>query len=216
MQYMSSLSSKKQLCRDALALVWAGDMVDKGRVHALQPVVSYTRRLCGDKRVIAVFGNEEYMDLENEFMKRYSNIIWLNDNYLKLEVEGKCIAFYGTRGALDEPTRWQKRHIPNIRAIYKAKIERLRSIGKRLRNECDILIIISHYVPTYVTLEGEKREIWPQLASKEMEKAILEVKPDIVIHGHAHNSKKLEAHLDGIRVYNVALPARRDITVIEI
>jgi Icc-related predicted phosphoesterase len=216
MQYMARLSARKALCGEAIAIVWAGDMVEKGRVAALQPVVTYTRRICGNKRIIAVFGNEEYMDLENEFMRRYHDIIWLNDNYIRVEVEGKCIAFYGTRGALDEPTRWQKRHIPNIRAIYKAKIERFRSIGRKLRSECDILILVTHYVPTYATLEGESREIWPQLGSKEMEKAVIEVKPDIVIHGHAHNSKKLEAELDGVRVYNVALPARNDITVIEV
>ena len=216
MQYMSLLSIRKQFCGSAIAVVWAGDMVDKGRVNALQPVITYARRMCGDKRIVAVFGNEEYMDLENEFMRRYPSIIWLNDSYMKLEVEGRCIAFYGTRGALDEPTRWQKRHIPNIRAIYKAKIERFRSIGKKLRGECDILILVSHYVPTYATLEGEDPSIWPQLASREMERAVLEVKPDIVIHGHAHNSKKLEATLDGVRVYNVALPARNEITVIEV
>ncbi len=216
MQYMAALSTRKEACNDALAIVWAGDMVEKGKINALQPVIAYTRRICGPRRIVAVFGNEEYMDLEKEFIRRYSDIVWLDDSYIKVEAEGLCIAFYGTRGALDEPTLWQKKHIPNIRTIYRLKVERFKTVGKQLRKECDRLIFISHYAPTYATLEGEKVEIWPQLGSKLMEKALIEVKPDIVIHGHAHNSKKLQALLDGVRVYNVALPARRDVTVVEL
>jgi Icc-related predicted phosphoesterase len=77
-------------------------------------------------------------------------------------------------------------------------------------------MLVTHYAPAYLTLEGEDPRIWPELGSRTMEKALLEARPDIAIHGHVHKSKLLEASLDGIRILNVAFPARGDIVVIEL
>lgn len=216
LHYMSALSRHKSDCETATILIWAGDMVDKGRINALQQVVAVTRRICGHKSIVAVFGNEEYMDLERKFIEKYNDIIWLNDSYMTLNVNGICYGIYGTRGALDRPTRWQERNIPNIRLIYRLRVERLRKTLQKLRTVCQKIIVVMHYAPTYATLEGEDEKIWPEIGSKAMEEALLEVKPDIVIHGHAHKSKRLEVDIQGIRVYNVALPARGDVTVIEV
>ena len=43
-----------------------------------------------------------------------------------------------------------------------------------------------------------------------------EIKPDIVIHAHAHNARVTEAVIDSVKIYNVSLPARKGITVIEV
>ena len=197
-------------------MIWAGDMVERGRVEALRPVLEATQRKCPRAQIVAVFGNEEYMDREHEFARAYDNVVWLNDSYIVVEEKGKSIAIYGSRGALDRPTRWQRRNIPGIETIYKRRAERMKTVLSRLRNRTDIVIVVTHYAPTYLTLEGEKQEIWPELGSRAVEKALLKARPDIAIHGHAHNSRRLEAMLDGIRVLNVAFPARKDVTIVKL
>jgi len=213
---MASLSRRAEDCKKASLVIWAGDMVERGRVEALRPVLEATQRKCPRAQIVAVFGNEEYMDREHEFARAYDNVVWLNDSYIVVEEKGKSIAIYGSRGALDRPTRWQRRNIPGIETIYKRRAERMKTVLSRLRNRTDIVIVVTHYAPTYLTLEGEKQEIWPELGSRAVEKALLKARPDIAIHGHAHNSRRLEAMLDGIRVLNVAFPARKDVTIVKL
>jgi Icc-related predicted phosphoesterase len=216
-EYISALSRHRDECVQAVALLWAGDMVDRGNVAALKPVIKASREICGpDIRIIAAYGNEEYFDRETEFASRYPEVLWLEDRYTIIEVGGERVAVYGTRGALEEPTAWQKRHIPAIRLIYARKTVKLKETVTQLKAQGYRVIVLMHYAPTKATLEGEDPSIWKYMYSSAMEKAILESKPDIVIHGHAHHSKKLEAKLGPVKVYNVALPARHDVTVIEI
>ena len=215
LHYMSALSKHREECNRVELVLWAGDMVEKGNVGALRSVLEVTKRICNRARIVAVFGNEEFMDREHEFVKSYPEIVWLNDSYyIFVSSNGEEIAIYGTRGSLDRPTRWQRKHIPGIERIYKERVERLRKIVKELKKNYDKVIVLMHYAPTYVTLEGEDKRIWPEVGSLLMEAAIKEVKPAIVIHGHAHNSKRLEAYIDGVRVVNVAFPARKDIVVL--
>jgi Icc-related predicted phosphoesterase len=55
------------------------------------------------------------------------------------------------------------------------------------------------------TLEGEPHEIWTFLGSDRLAAPILEHRPDLVLHGHAH-ARRLQADLDGVPVYNVSVP----------
>jgi Icc-related predicted phosphoesterase len=214
LEFLGALGRHSGECRDVRLFLFAGDMVEKGRVAALRPVVEAVRSRCPRARIVAVFGNEEYMDREQLFIQRYREIIWLNDSYMTLEYGDLRLAIYGTRGAIDKPTQWQERHIPGIRRIYAERIRRLRTTVADLRKRGYTVIVLTHYAPTTLTVEGEDPSIWPYLASREMEKAILETRPALVIHGHAHHARRLEAVLgDGTLVVNVAFPARRDIYV---
>lgn len=211
LEFIASLSKHKGECSEVRLFFFAGDMVERGNVSALRPVVEATRSRCPGARLVAVFGNEEYMDREHVFMQRYREIVWLNDSYMTVEWGDLRIAIYGTRGAIDKPTPWQIRHIPNIRRIYRERVERLRTTVSRLKKDGYYVVVVMHYAPTVLTVEGEEPRIWPYLASREMENAIRETQPHLVIHGHAHNSKRLEARIGETRVVNVAFPARRDI-----
>ncbi|WP_236698201.1 metallophosphoesterase family protein [Pyrodictium occultum] len=215
LQYMAALAKHRDECSRAGILIWAGDMVDRGRVSALEAVVEASRRSCPSARIVAVFGNEEYMDREEEFIRRYPSVVWLNDTYIVVEEDIK-LAIYGSRGVLDRPTRWQRRHIPGIEAIYRHRAERAAAALRELRGKADKVILVTHYAPTRLTLEGEDPRIWPELGSTIMERVVLETAPDLAIHGHAHRSKRLEAVLGRTRVINVALPARGDVAVIDL
>jgi predicted phosphodiesterase len=196
------------------AFILAGDIVDKSNVVAAEPVFNLIKKYIEESaRIIAVFGNEEYVEYQEEFTRRYPNIYWLDDSYLKLTCNGKTIAVVGTRGALDRPTRWQQKHMPWISKLYAERPHRIASLLDEARRESDMVLLVSHYAVTSRTLIGEPRSVWPELYSKSMEKVVLEKKPDIVIHGHSHRGKPF-ALLDNIPVYNVALPLNKKIVKI--
>lgn len=212
LEFTAALARRSQDCRSVNAVILGGDMVERGKVEAFKPVLDAIKSRCAGKPVVAVFGNEEYVGTEDKYVKAYPDVIWLNDSYTVLN----GVAIYGTRGALDRLTRWQRRHMPWLEKVYRERVRRLEEAAVRLKKEYGKVIVVMHYAPTYATLVGEPQSIWPEMGSKLMEAAITRAKPDLVIHGHAHRSKKLEAVIGGVRIVNVAFPARRDLVVLNV
>jgi len=146
----------------------------------------------------------------------YPSFKWLNDDYILLEVFGQRIGIIGTRGALDKPTPWQSRHMPWVRDYYRKLPILVSSLIDQLRSKgAEIIVLVSHYGVTYSDLEGEPREVWPYLASSRMEKVVINKRVDLVIHAHAHNAVMTRIKLGNTYVYNVSLPANREIVVID-
>ena len=212
LEFTAALARRSHDCKTVDAVVLAGDMVERGKVEALKPVLDAIKSKCAGKPVMAVFGNEEFIGTEDKYVKRYPDVIWLNDSYTVLN----GVAVYGTRGSLDRLTRWQRRHMPWLEKVYRERVRRLEEAVVSLKNEYGKVIVVMHYAPTYATLVGEPQTIWPEMGSRLMEAAIARTKPDLVIHGHAHRSRKLEAVIGGVRVVNVAFPARRDLVLLDV
>ncbi len=195
--------------------VFAGDMVDEGKVEDLAPIIEEVRSKFPGIPIISIFGNEEYHELEAVFVKRYPDLIWLNDSPAILTVKGVRVGFVGTRGALEKLTFWQRRHKPELARVYRERPKILKKLLLEVKKYADVTVLVSHYAPTFVTVKGEPEKIYPFMGSRDMERMIKEVKPDIVIHAHAHNARVTEARLDSVRVYNVSVPARHGVTLIE-
>jgi len=211
--FMKSLE-KTSISPDIIIL--AGDLVDKNNVYALKPVYNALLKKFPEIPFISVFGNEEYRGYEDKYKSMYPLFKWLNDEYLVLEISGQRIGIIGTRGALDKPTPWQSRHMPWVRDYYRKLPLLVSKLIDRVRNEgVKIVVLVSHYGVTYSDLEGEPRNIWPYLASSKMEKVIISKKVDLVIHGHAHNAVKTRIKLSNTYVYNVSLPANRELVIID-
>ncbi len=202
---------------DVDLMLLAGDMIYKGRVEEYHNVIDIIKKRYGECRIVACFGNEEYDDKIHYIVERFSEIVWLNDSYITIELRGLKVSIIGTKGCLDRPTTWQRKNIPNINQVYE---ERLRKIDELLADAAskkpDIIILLSHYSTTSKTLIGEPRWAWPELGSSKLEDIIKRRKPNVVIHGHAHNSKIYIATIDGTQVYNVSFPATRKLTIIRL
>jgi len=196
-------------------LILAGDMVLKGRIEEYGTGLS-TIRSKYKGRIYAVFGNEEYQEQEDELRSKYEEIVWLNDELKILEVKGVTLGMVGSRGVIDRPTTWQARNIPNISLIYSERVEKIRDLLSLAKRESDYVVLVSHYAVICDTLRGEKPKIWAYLGSTRVKKVVKQVKPDVVIHGHAHNSLNYSAYINGTKVYNVALPATKRVTFIEL
>jgi Icc-related predicted phosphoesterase len=96
---------------------------------------------------------------------------------------------------------------PSLRGIYAEGGEEVEALGRGLGEIalCPFRVALLHYAPIPETLLGEPSEIWPFLGSDRLAAPLLEHRPDLVLHGHAH-SGRLQAELDGVPVYNVSVP----------
>ncbi|MCW1296125.1 MAG: metallophosphoesterase [Candidatus Parvarchaeota archaeon] len=189
----------------------AGDIIFKGNFNEIDKVIDEIRKKFNGM-IIACFGNEEYEEIREKLMER--DIIWLDDDYKIIKLDGMKVGIIGTTGCLDVPTKWQSKHIPNIKDIYEERIKKIDQLISEL--DVDLLIILSHYSPTYKTIFGEEKFKYKWLACRKFEKVIIERKPNFWIHGHAHNSKITETKINTTIVLNVSLPAIKNIKTIKI
>jgi Icc-related predicted phosphoesterase len=99
---------------------------------------------------------------------------------------------------------------PSLRAIYAETTAEAEGLGQALAAIalCPFRIALLHYAPAPETLHGEPPEIWAFLGSDRLAAPLLEHRPDLVLHGHAH-AGRLQASLEGVPVYNVSVPVMR-------
>ncbi|HIE22742.1 MAG TPA: metallophosphoesterase [Candidatus Korarchaeota archaeon] len=203
---------KKVRERPDLVLL-AGDLINKGKVDWYAPTIETISKLEAE-RIIAIFGNEEYDETHDMLKEEFGDIVtFLDDESIKLEIKGVSLGVVGTKGSLEQPTTWQERNIPGIREVYEKRVKKVEKLLMEL--DSDIKILLMHYSPTFKTLFGEYRNIWPQLGHRGYEKVIEIARPDLVIHAHAHNGSK-RAVLWNIEILNVSFPLWREIVVVKL
>lgn len=191
----------------------AGDITVYSRTEDYEIFLDLIKRKKWKCPIIGVFGNREFEEDFDKIKKTCGRRIkFLNDEKMNIKIKGKNIGIVGTRGSLDVPTWWQSHNIPGIRDVYSERIEKVRDLLKELKG--DIRILLMHYAPTYKTLKGENPRAYGGLGSERFEKVILETRPDLVIHGHAHYGIPL-AFVNSIPVFNVALPVNEKIVEID-
>uniref|UniRef100_A0A7J3JR71 Metallophosphoesterase n=1 Tax=Ignisphaera aggregans TaxID=334771 RepID=A0A7J3JR71_9CREN len=214
-----SVSISSILNKEFDLIILAGDVVNNGNVDMVKPVVDvltkFIKRLGTEIPIIAVFGNEEYIGLEEKFESAYPEIVWLNDEYVTLRIKNVGVCIAGSRGILRKPTSWQRRNIPDVEHMYEARLNKIKSILKECSRQ-SISILVTHYASTYVTLYGENPVIHNYLGYPVIESLPVDGRPKISIHGHAHNASRLYANVNGVDVYNVSLIARKGVTVINV
>ncbi len=197
-------------------IMMAGDLVDKSKVENFKILLETLEKYVNYKHLVAVFGNEEYREYEEEFRKTYPQVKWLSDEYTVIGLHETCIAVVGSRGSLMKPTSWQRKHLEGIEEEYRRKPEVIRLLIKEAKRECPNVVYLSHYAPTWRTLIGESRKIWVYLGDPRIEKVLKEEGVRIAIHGHVHRGRVSFVHTSTLTIYNVALPARGKVTRINV
>lgn len=202
---------------DVDLMLLAGDMIYKGRVEEYGNVLDVIKNRYDGCRIVACFGNEEYDDKIELITKNYNDVTWLNDEYVTVNVKGLELNIFGTKGCLDRPTAWQRKNIPNVTQIYEQRLKKIdEALASLALKRTGYVVLLSHYSITFKTLIGEPRWAWPELGSSWLEGIVEKRGPHLVIHGHAHNSKVHLVTINRTRVYNVAFPATRKLTIIKL
>ncbi|MFX0196822.1 MAG: metallophosphoesterase [Candidatus Hodarchaeota archaeon] len=180
----------------------AGDTVEKGKVKEFSSVLDLLEKW--ECPILSIFGNEEYDQRFDLFRSEYPQVQFLDDEILNLRIKEVSLSVVGTRGSLDRLTKWQARNRPEFRQIFKKRIE---TVARLLRTaQADFKILISHFAPTYRTMQGEDSRFYSYLGSNRFEEVIQQNKPDLVIHGHIHHGIT-GIFVDSIPVWNVSLPS---------
>ncbi len=180
----------------------AGDLMHKGDISGLRKLEETLQEFFANKIVIACPGNEDFEEVLSRV--KCLKVKILEDSIETLKIDNKLIKVYCTRGVLDRPTIWQRRHIKNIDEIYMKRLEKIKAALEEICNS-DVPILLSHYAITYSLLEGEDRTIWPYLGTCKLDNIIQKYRI-IVIHGHAHNSIKRYTVFGKAHILNVSFP----------
>jgi uncharacterized protein len=191
-------------------ILLAGDLTTHGEPDQGAVLADACSRI--DTPVVAVLGNHDlHADRAEELVAtlEQGGVRLLERDHTTLEI-GRCqVGVVGAKGfvggfrGLGLPDFGE----PSLRAIYAettAEVEAL-SAGLHEIALCPFRIALLHYAPLAETLHGEPPEIWTFLGSDRLAAPILEHRPDLVLHGHAH-AGRLQAELDGVPVYNVSVP----------
>ncbi len=206
-------------------LLLAGDITDGNDLDQYGYVLDRLGRFTSAP-MVAVFGNDEYEQDHEEYRKRFTGVTFLEDSSTDLDIDGTRVRVVGTTGSLDRPTWWQRTNVPNIWNRYRSRVD---AVSRLLSKEgADLVVLLSHYAPTYLTLKGEREKAFPEMGSQLLERVLLERRPDLVVHAHAHQGTvratlvKRQTSLDDlgevgkVSIYNVSLPLTRKITRFEV
>lgn len=217
-KYLPELAPALKQIKDKFDLfILAGDTIHKGFIKGFNLVVEVLNEYISCP-IIACFGNEDYIELEEKFISRWEYISFLNDSSSIFQLKGKKIGVIGTRGVLDKPTSWQFKNIPNILEIYEQRLKTIEKLlneleSKKASGKIDYCLLVSHYAVGYSLLDGEKKQFYPSLGSKKLENVLLQHNvPLVVIHAHAHNATKFRAELGPHTLFNVSFPAIHSVT----
>jgi uncharacterized protein len=191
------------------AVLLAGDLTTHGEPDQAAVLADACRGM--QTPVVAVLGNHDlHANRADELVEvlRDAGIVVLERSHTVVG-EGCRLGVAGTKGfvggfrGMGLPDFGE----PSLRAIHAETGDEVRALGDGLQEIalCPFRVALLHYAPTAETLHGETPEIWPFLGSDRLAAPVLEHRPDLVLHGHAH-SGRLQAELDGVPVYNVSVP----------
>jgi Icc-related predicted phosphoesterase len=195
---------------EADVVLLAGDLTTHGEPEQAEVLAAACRGM--DTPVVAVLGNHDLHANRAEELTEVltgAGIEVLDRSHTTVGGEGCRVGVAGAKGfvggfhGLVLPDFGE----PSLRGIYAetgAEAEGL-SAGLREVALCPFRVALLHYAPISDTLQGEATEIWTFLGSDRLAAPILEHRPDLVLHGHAH-AGRLQGDLDGVPVFNVSVP----------
>jgi Icc-related predicted phosphoesterase len=198
----------------------AGDLTTHGEPEQAQVVADAARQL--DVPVIAVLGNHDWhanRPDEVTAVMEEAGVTMLDRSSTRVEIGDADVGIAGTKGFVGG---FPGSHIPDfgeplLREVYAETTKEAEAIDAGLRaiEGCDFRIVLLHYSPTLMTLEGERREISAFLGCDRLAHPIAAHCPDLVLHGHAH-AGRFDGTIGSVPVFNVALPMKREFWLFEL
>lgn len=200
-----------EIGRSADVLVIGGDLTDYGTPEEARVLA---RDLTSTVKIpiVCVLGNHDYesgQEAEVCQILTDAGVVVLDGDAVELAGIGfagvKGFAGGFGRGALGA---WGETPIKQF--VREALDEALKLENALAKLRTPSRVVVLHYAPIRETVEGEPLEIYPWLGSSRLEEPISRLGATVVFHGHAHKGSAEGHTVNGIPVYNVALPVLRD------
>jgi Icc-related predicted phosphoesterase len=198
----------------------AGDLTTHGRPEEAQVVAEASR--LAELPVFSVLGNHDWHSNQAAELKAVmeeAGVTMLDRSWATCEVAGGSVGIVGTKGFVGG---FPGSHMPDfgeplLREVYAETGREVAALDEGLRAtaDCDFQVVLLHYSPTLMTLEGERPEIAAFLGSDRLAHPIADNEPDLVLHGHAH-AGRFDGTIGSVPVFNVALPMKREFWVFEL
>ena len=191
------------------AVLLAGDLTTHGEPDQAAVLADACRGM--ETPVVAVLGNHDlHANRADEVVEvlREAGIVVLERSHAvvgdacRLGVAGAKGFVGGFRG-MGLPDFGE----PSLRSVYAECGDEVQALSRGLHEIalCPFRVALLHYAPIPETLHGEPPEIWTFLGSDRLAAPVVEHRPDLVLHGHAH-AGRLQGDLEGVPVYNVSVP----------
>ena len=193
------------------AILLAGDLTTYGELEQGELLAEICRPV--ETPIFAVLGNHDWhcnQAAELAAVLEDAGVRVVDRGHATLRLDGARLGIAGTKGFVGGFPDSQLPDFgePLLREVYaetSAEVEALDE-GLGAIAECDYRVALLHYAPTRSTLEGEPRGIWAFLGSDRLAAPVLEHRPDVVLHGHAHVGA-FQGAIGAVPVYNVAVPS---------
>jgi Icc-related predicted phosphoesterase len=192
------------------AILLAGDLTTYGEVEQAELLAGICRSTAAP--VFAVLGNHDWHCNEVEQLTATlaeAGVRMVDRGHAIEDVDGCRLGIAGAKGFVGGFPDSQLPDFgePLLRDVYAETSAEVGALDAGLDAiaGCDYRVALLHYAPTLSTLEGEPRGIWAFLGSDRLAAPILEHRPNVVVHGHAH-AGAFQGAVGDVPVYNVAVP----------
>ena len=190
---------------EADVLVLAGDLTNYGQPDEMEPLLNALVRL--RIPIVAVLGNHDYesgREAELIRMMTAEGIKVLDGS----AYERDGVGFAGTKGFVGGFGRGALTAFgePEIKSFVRTSIDealKLERAMSQLRTQKRVVVL--HYAPIAMTVQGEAVEIFPFLGTSRLAEVVDRHGADLVVHGHAHHGALQGKTTGGVPVHNVAI-----------
>jgi Icc-related predicted phosphoesterase len=199
----------RSIARESELVLLAGDLTTHGLPEQALVLADACRGLTVP--VVAVLGNHDHHSNRCEEVVEVleaGGVHVLERDHLILELGRREIGIVGAKGFVGG---FPGAEIPDfgeplLRRIYRETSLEVEALEQGLEAiaGCHVRIVLMHYAPITDTLVGEPEPIWAFLGSGRLAAPIGMHRPDVVIHGHAHNGSP-RGVVGEVPVHNVAV-----------
>jgi uncharacterized protein len=206
---------------DADLVLIAGDLTTLGEPEQARILAAACAQL--SVPAVSVLGNHDFHSGEEAELRALlseAGLVLLDGEATRFDLDGTSVGIAGSKGFVGGFPDWELPNFgePLLRQLYEATTAETEKLRRALGEiaGCDLRIALLHYAPTSSTLAGEPEVIWPFLGSHRLGHPILEARPDLVLHGHAH-AGTFRGRIGDVPVLNVAVAVTgRTFTVVEV